>query len=288
MLRRAASLAADEVVIDLEDSVAPNAKTDGTRQTIARAILAEEWVSPTLAVRINAVQTQWCHRDILFLLEHAGSAIDCFVIPKVEEASHVQFVSHLLDQAEREHELEQAVKLEVQIESPRGLLAIEQIARSSSRVEALIFGPGDYAAAIGAPQLAIGAVDKRYPGHQWHYPLSVLVATAAAHGLQAIDGPFAAIDDKEGFDASASASRSLGFDGKWVIHPSQIEPCNDVFSPSQVELERAEHLLAVYERATCSDSQGAVRVDGEMVDEATRKLALAVRERARAAGMIQD
>jgi citrate lyase subunit beta / citryl-CoA lyase len=286
MLRRAASLSADEIILDLEDSVTPSAKTNETRAAVADALLASEWVSPTRSVRVNAVQTPWCHRDIVFLTEHAGSAIDCIVVPKVEQSSHIHFVSHLLDQLERERGLEKTIKIEVQIESPRALLAVDQIARSSTRIEALIFGPGDYAAAVGAPQLPIGATDERYPGHQWHYPLSILVAAARTHGLQAIDGPFALINDLDGFKASAHAARVLGLDGKWVIHPSQIEHCNDVFSPSQAELEQAENVLALYQETAAQAGPGAVLLDGEMIDEATRRLALAVRERAKAAGML--
>ena len=156
---------------------------------------------------------------------------------------------------------------------------------ASPRVETLIFGPGDYAAAAGLPQLTVGAIDPRYPGDAWHYVLSRIVTTARAFGLQAIDGPYAAIRDLEGFREVALRSRLLGFDGKWALHPDQIEICNEVYAPSQAEFERAARILAAYRLATEEESRGAVIFEGEMIDEATRKMALATVERGRAGGM---
>jgi citrate lyase subunit beta/citryl-CoA lyase len=192
----------------------------------------------------------------------------------------------LLEQLELKHGIERAIGLEIQIESPRGLVEIERIAVASDRIETLIFGPGDYAAAVGAPQLSVGALEPGYPGDQWHYVLSRIVNTARAFGLQAIDGPYAAIRDLDGYREVAQRSRLLGFDGKWALHPDQIAVCNEVYRPGAEEFERALRILDAYTTATDSDGLGAAMFEGEMIDEASRKMALATAERGRAAGMV--
>jgi citrate lyase subunit beta/citryl-CoA lyase len=285
MLEKAAALPADMVFIDLEDAVAPLEKTDETRAKVVRALLAPDWVAQTRAVRVNAVSTRWCFRDLVFVVERAGQALDCIVLPKVESAGHVHFADHLLSQLEAELGLERSIGLELQIESPRGLVAIEEIAAASRRTETLVFGPGDFAASLGAPQISVGAVDPDYPGDQWHYVLMRLVTTARAYGLQAIDGPYAAIRDVEGFRKSARRSHLLGFDGKWVLHPDQIATCNEVYVPSRDEYDRAERVLAAYASATGVDRLGAVMFEGEMIDEASRRMAEQIAARGRAAGM---
>jgi citrate lyase subunit beta/citryl-CoA lyase len=207
------------------------------------------------------------------------------MIPKVESAAQVHFVSLLLDQLEQKQSRERPLGLEIQIESPRGLVELERIATASPRIETLIFGPGDYAAAAGIPQLSVGAIEPNYPGDQWHYVLSRILTTARAFDLQAIDGPYAAIRDLEGFAEVARRSRLLGFDGKWALHPDQIAICNKTYSPTPEEFERAEQILAAYRVATEQDGLGAAMFEGEMIDEASRKLAISVAERGRAAGM---
>jgi citrate lyase subunit beta/citryl-CoA lyase len=288
MLAKAAGLPADEVFLDLEDAVAPDLKNDDTRGLVANALLEQRWSAATRVVRINAVGTPWCLDDLLYVVGAAGSVLDCVMVPKVESAAQVNFVSHLLDQLELKHGFERRIGLEIQIESPRGLVEIERIAAASPRIETLIFGPGDYAAAVGVPQLSVGAIEPGYPGDQWHYVLSRIVTTARAFGLQAIDGPYAAIRDHDGFRDVARRSRLLGFDGKWALHPDQIGICNELYAPSREEFERAERILAAYEVATGSDGLGAVVFEGEMIDEASRKMALAIAMRGRAAGLDAD
>jgi citrate lyase subunit beta/citryl-CoA lyase len=283
MLAKARALEADEVFLDLEDAVAPNEKTDATRALVVEALLHDDWRAATRVVRINDVSTHWCHRDIEYVVAGAGAHLDCIMVPKVEDVSHVHFVSHFLDQLERAHGISRRIGLEVQIETARGLVEVERIATASDRIETLIFGPGDFAASMGIPQLTVGVVDEAYLGHQWHYVLSRIVTAARANGLQAIDGPYAAIRDPEGFRRVATLSRLLGYDGKWAIHPDQIAICNEVYSPTAAELERAEQILSVYARATDTDGQGAVVLEQEMIDEATRKMASSVVERGRAA-----
>lgn len=265
MLASAARLPADEVFVDLEDSVLPALKNDDTRGAVVES-LKGEWVAPTRAVRINGVDTPWWHDDLRAAV--AGGA-DCVIVPKVERVEQVDTVAQALD------ELDSDAGLELQIESPRGLVEVERLAASSPRLETLILGPGDYAAAARMPELTLGAGDAA----QWHYVLARIATAARAFGLEPIDGPYAAIRDLAGLRESALRSRALGYGGKWVIHPDQIDLCNEVYAPTPAELERAEQIVAAYAGA----SNGAVLVDGEMIDEASRKMAIAIAERGRAA-----
>jgi citrate lyase subunit beta/citryl-CoA lyase len=286
MLDKARSLPADEVFIDLEDAVVPDEKTDATRQDVVDALLGGDWVAPTRAVRINGVATRWCWQDLVYLVPRAGRQIDCVVVPKVHDADHVHFVDHLLSQLELQHGLEVGrIALEILIETPHASLRLEQIASASRRIEALVFGPGDYAASCGIPQLTIGSLDPEYPGDQWHYIHSRLVTTARAFGLQAIDGPFAQIHDIAGLIESARRARLLGMDGKWALHPKQIDVLNDVYRPTQAQFDRAEAIIARYRKTTEVDRLGATMLDGEMIDEASRKMAAQVSASGRAAGM---
>jgi citrate lyase subunit beta/citryl-CoA lyase len=284
MLAKAAGLPADEVFLDLEDSVALPEKNDATRQNVVDALLVETWLAKTRVVRINGVKTQWWLRDLVYVVERAGRFLDCVMLPKVESPSHVHAVDHVLSQLEAELGIDRPIGIEAQIESPRGLVEIEQIARASPRVETLIFGPGDFAASMGIPQLSVGAIDPDYPADQWHYVLSRIVVTARTFGLHAIDGPYAQIRDADGFEEVARRSRHLGFDGKWALHPDQIEPCNRIYSPTQDEYERAERILDALARAE-EGRLGAVMFEGEMVDEASRKMAEQVAAKGRAAGL---
>ena len=284
MLRKAASLPADQVFLDLEDSVAPLAKNDETRANVVRALVDESWRAPTRVVRVNAVDTQWCFRDIVYVVERTGGELDCIMLPKVEDAGDVHFADRLLSELEAELGLEQRIGLELQIESPRGLVNVESIAAASPRAETLIFGPGDFAATAGMPQLTVGAADGDYAGDQWHFVLWRILVTARAFGLQAIDGPYAQFRDVDGFRQVAQRARSLGYDGKWAIHPDQVELCNEIFSPSSEQFERASRILDAY-REAIDGRVGAVVFEGEMIDEATRRMAEHVVARGRAAGL---
>jgi citrate lyase subunit beta/citryl-CoA lyase len=286
MIQKARTLDADMVFLDLEDSVASAHKNDATRQRVVDALRDPDWRAPTRVVRINGVATEWCWRDITAVVSGAASHVHCLMVPKVRDASHVHFVDRLLGQLELELGLEHgAIGLELQIETAHGAVFIEEIAAASSRTQTLIFGPGDYAASLGIPQLTVGALEPAYPGDQWHYICSRIVTTARAFGLQAIDGPYAQIRDADGFAEVARRARLLGMDGKWAIHPSQIEPLNAIFSPTKEQYEFAVALLAAYDTATHRDGRGAVEFRGEMIDEATRKMAVAVEAAGRAAGL---
>jgi citrate lyase subunit beta / citryl-CoA lyase len=290
-LAKAASLAAnpadapDEVILDLEDSVAPAAKEQA--RGLVAAALDERWPADrVLAVRINGAASPWAYRDVTELVERPAARLDAIVLPKVSSADHIVWLDVLLGQVElAAGRAPGSVAIEAQIEDAAGLAAVDQIATASPRLAALIFGPADFMASLGMRSLSIGAQPEGYAGGDaFHYAhLRILVAARAA-GLQAIDGPFAAIGDLDGLASAATSVAALGYDGKWVVHPGQIRPVNAAFSPSQASYERAERILAAYEHATSVAERGAVMLDGEMIDEATRKLALTEAARGRAAG----
>ena len=271
-------LVPDQVVIDLEDAVAPAEKNDLTRERAAGALLNEDWLAPTLSVRVNAVDTEWFRADVEYVLRRVRGRLDSLVVPKVESGADVAAVDRLLAELERELGLEQ-IAVEAQIETALGLTRVEEIAAASTRLEALIFGPGDYAASLGISQAQIGGIDPAYPGDQWHYARSRIAVAAHAHGLDPIDGPFAAFRDEAGLIETARRARLVGFTGKWVIHPDQIEPCNRAFSPSLDELAAARRLIDALDTAA-REGRGAAELDGSMIDEASRRVAEAVIARA--------
>jgi citrate lyase subunit beta / citryl-CoA lyase len=284
-LAKAAGLAADEVILDLEDSVAPGAKQQA-RELVAGALEAGWPGRHLLAVRINAVTSPRAYRDVIEIVERAGARLDAIVLPKVSGPGPVVWLDLLLSQVELAAGLPvRRISIEAQIEDAAGLAAADQIAGASSRLAALVFGPADFMASLGMRSLRIGAQPDGYVGGDaFHYAhLRILVAARAA-GLQAIDGPYAAIDDVAGLSKAAGSVAALGYDGKWVLHPDQIDPVNAAFSPSQDAYDRAEQILETYEHATSVQERGAVMLDGEMIDEASRKLALVTAARGKAAG----
>jgi citrate lyase subunit beta / citryl-CoA lyase len=218
------------------------------------------------------------------VVEQAGDRLHAIMLPKVRTPGDVEMTDKLLTGIERARGLPAgAIGIEAQIEDATGLLACEAIAAASPRMETLIFGPGDYSAAVGIPITTIGGTPEGYPGDHLNYVYSRLVVAARAAGIQAIDGPYAAFDDEDGLRARARLARALGMDGKWTIHPRQIPVVNEVFTPSREEWERAEALLAAY-RGAAGEGRGAAMFDGEMIDEANRKMAERLAEAGRAAG----
>jgi citrate lyase subunit beta/citryl-CoA lyase len=284
MLGKAPALNADEVFIDLEDSVAPLEK-ESARKNVIAALKDNDWGNKTVVVRVNGVYTHWCYRDVIEIAEAAGEHIDCFMIPKVQHLSDVTFVADLLRMIEETNGFERKIGLEAQIENAPGLTNIDEIAASSDRLETLIFGPGDMAAAMGMPHSTVGQVVDKYPGDHWHWILMRILVAARNRNLQAIDGPYAAIRDLDGFREVATRSRQLGYDGKWALHPDQIEILNEIFAPSQEEYDRAEDILEAYQKATDEDRRGAVLFGDEMIDEASRKMAAVHAAQGRAAGL---
>ena len=288
MLEKAQGLAVDEAFIDLEDAVAPDAKDDARRNAVAAA-RDGEWTGKTLGVRVNDWSTPWTHRDVIDVVNGAGDRIDTIVLPKTESVHHVAATDLLLTQLETSLGLPVGrIGLEVQIESARGVLALDAIAAASSRTEALVFGPADFMASTNMRSLTVGEQPDGYDvGDAYHHVLMSILIAARAHDLQAIDGPYLQVRDVEGFRRSARRTAALGYDGKWVLHPDQVAVGNEVFAPSQSEFDHAEEILAAYARSTSSEggARGAVMLGDEMIDEASRKMALVISAKGRAAGM---
>jgi citrate lyase subunit beta / citryl-CoA lyase len=285
-LTKAQSLAVDEVILDLEDAVAPSAKA-AARARVADAARTGDWAGRLLAVRINGATSQWAYRDVIEVVERAGERLDAIVLPKVTAKAHVVWLDLLLGQIELSVGLPPGqIAIEAQIEDAAGLAAVDSVASASGRLAALVFGPADFMASVGMRSLRIGAQPADYAGGDaFHYPLVRILVAARSAGLQAIDGPYAAIGDIAGLAATAASVAALGYDGKWVLHPDQVAPVNAAFSPDQEEYDRAELILDAYSHATTVQLRGAVLLDDEMIDEASRKLALVTAARGRAAGL---
>jgi citrate lyase subunit beta/citryl-CoA lyase len=284
MLGKAPTLPADQVFMDLEDSVAPLAKEDA-RGNVIDALKNNDWGDKTVVVRINSIDTQWAADDLKTVVEAAGSYLDCVMIPKVQHAHEVHFVDHMLRMIETNNGFEKRIGIEAQIETATGLKNIHEIAHASDRLETLIFGPADMSASLGLPTVTAGLPMPGYPGDHWHHVLETILIAARDAGLQAIDGPYLLIKDLDGFREMSMRARALGYDGKWALHPGQIDVLNEVFTPTQDEYDKAEALLDAYKHATDVDRTGAVMFGNEMIDEASRKMAVQFAERGRAAGM---
>jgi len=287
MLDKAQGLPADQVFLDLEDAVAPLAKP-GARKNIVAALSEGNWTGKARVVRVNDLTTPWTYQDVIEVVEGAGAYLDAIMLPKVQEAAHVQWLDLTLTQLERTLGLPVGgIGIEAQIENARGLVNVDTIAAASPRVETIIFGPADFMASINMKSLVVGALHPDYPGDPYHYILMRILMAARTHDLQAIDGPYLQIRDVDGFRDVAKRSAALGFDGKWVLHPGQIDAANDVYSPAQPDYDRAELILDAYEYYTseAGGKLGAVMLGGEMIDEASRKMALVIAAKGRAAGM---
>ena len=284
-LAKARGLPVDEVMLDLEDSVAPAAKP-AARQLAVAALKAGDWGRKLVAVRVNGALTPWAHQDVIEVLTGAPGAVDSLILPKVSDPRAVIWLDVLLTQVELSAGLAPGrVKIEAQIEDAAGLAAVDEIAAASDRLASLVFGPADFMASIGMRSLTVGGQPAGYAFDAHHYPLMRILVAAKSRGLQAIDGPYARINDIDGLRSAAGSAAALGYDGKWVLHPAQVDVVNDAFTPAQEDYERAARILAAYGRATDTDRRGAVMLDGEMIDEASRKLALTVAAKGEAAGL---
>ena len=283
-LAKAPELEADEVFLDLEDAVAPSAKEEA-RWRVIQALKETDFGPKTVVVRVNGTDTPHYYRDLIDVVEQAGDRLVAIMLPKVRTPGDVEMTDKLISQVELAMALEPGrIGIEAQIEDAAGLIACEAIATASPRMETLIFGPGDYSAAVGIPVTTIGAAPAGYPGDHLNYVYSRLVVAARAAGIQAIDGPYAAVKDEDGLRERAMLARALGMDGKWTIHPAQIAVVNDAFTPRRDEWERAEAMLAAYERARTGEARGAAMFEGEMIDEANRRMAERLASAGRAAG----
>ncbi|MFZ0529410.1 MAG: CoA ester lyase [Propionicimonas sp.] len=287
-IEKARTLAVDGLFLDLEDAVAPAVKVESRERIVAALNSGAGFAAGLVTVRVNGWESPWTYGDVIEVVSRAGDRLDAVVLPKTQSAAQVQALDLLLTQVEHNAGLVPGrIALEVQIEDAVGLLHVTEIAAASPRLASLVFGPGDFMASLGMGGLNVGAQPVGYPADAFHHVLMSILVAARAHGLQAIDGPFVAIRDVEGFRRSAELSAALGYDGKWVLHPAQVDAGNQVFSPKPADFERALRIIAAYSEATelAGGAVGAIVVDDEMVDEAGVKLAAAILARGRAAGM---
>lgn len=284
---KAAESAADVVFLDLEDAVAPPEK-DQARKNVIAALNDIDWAArgKTVSVRINGLDTEYMYRDVIDVMEQAGDRLHTILVPKVGVPADLYLVEALVSQVEQARGHTNRVGLEALIETALGMANVEAIAARGGRLEALHFGVADYAASNRARTVSIGGLNPDYPGDQWHFALSRMIVACRAYGLRAIDGPFGDFSDPDGYRAGARRAAALGAEGKWAIHPSQIELANEVFSPPAAEVDRARRIVAALREAQ-EQGRGAASVDGKMIDAASERMAatvIALDDAIRAAG----
>jgi citrate lyase subunit beta / citryl-CoA lyase len=287
MIEKAKALPADEVFLDLEDAVAPDAKAQARTQ-VAIALSQPGWSGQLRGVRVNDWTTPWTYADIIEVVSTAGDQLDIVVLPKVTDVSHIQALDLLLSQLEAVHGLPVGrIGIEAQIENAQGLTNIDAIA-AGPRIQALVLGPADLMASLNTRTLVVGEQPEGYDvGDAYHHVLMTILIAARTRGIAAIDGPYLKVRDVDAFRRVAARSAALGYDGKWVLHPDQIAAGNEIFSPRQDEYDHAELILQAYEWHTsrAGGARGAVMLGDEMIDEASRKMALVIAAKGRAAGM---
>lgn len=288
MLEKAKGLPADQVFMDIEDAVAPLAKPDA-RKNIVAALNEGGYDGKVRSVRVNDWTTQWTYTDVVEVVSGAGANLDCIMLPKVQGPEQIQALDLLITQIEKSEGLPVGrIGIEAQIENAMGLTRVDEIASASPRVETIIFGPADFMASINMKSLVVGEQPPGYDvGDAYHYILMRILMAARAYDKQAIDGPYLQIKDIDGYRRVAQRSAALGFDGKWVLHPDQIAAANEVFSPRQDDYDHAELILDAYDWYTSAQggARGAAMLGDEMIDEASRKMALVIASKGRAAGM---
>ncbi len=287
-IEKAQGLPVDMVFLDLEDAVAPKEK-EGARKTIAEAIREGDWGDKVVCVRVNDWSTKWTVFDVIEVVTQAGERLDEIMLPKVENAAQVVALDMLLRQCEIAAGLPVGhVGIEAQIETTIGLINVEEICAASPRLETVIFGPADFAASMEMPVLTGGVQIDDYPGDHFHYVFSKILMAGRANGLQVIDGPFLKIKEGDLLRDYCKRARILGYDGKWTLHPDQVTIVNEVFSPTQEQFDKAWEILDAYQQATEGDGKGAVMFGDEMIDEASRKMAVKFITRGERAGLTRS
>jgi len=285
MVGKGPGIPADMIFLDLEDAVAPKEK-EAARGKVAEALRTLDWGDKVMCVRVNDWSTKWTAYDIIEVVGNAGPRLDEIMLPKVESAAQIVATDMLLRQVEIASGLPIGhIGIEAQIETTRGLINVEEICAASPRLETIIFGPADFAASMEMPVLTGGVQIPQYPGDHFHYVFSKILMAGRANGLQVIDGPYLYIRDGEGFRDYCNRTRTLGYDGKWALHPDQVTILNEVFSPTQEQFDRAHAILDAYREATEDEGKGAVMFGDEMIDEASRKMALKFISRGERAGL---
>ena len=287
-MEKAPGLRADLVFLDLEDAVAPDDKVQA-RANVVQALLHQDWSGCAVSVRINGLDTHWCYRDVVEVVEQAGHVLDTVLVPKVGSPTDVEFVATLLDQIEQAKGWEPGrIAIHILIETARGMANVEAISRARpDRQEAMVFGVADYAASVQARTTNIGGANPQYSvltdpledgsrathwGDQWHFGISRMVAACRAEGLRPIDGPFGDFNDADGYRSAARRAAALGCEGKWAIHPSQIDLANEAFTPGEAEVDRARRILQAMEDGA-KEGRGAVSLDGRLIDAASIRMA---------------
>jgi citrate lyase subunit beta/citryl-CoA lyase len=290
MIEKAKGLPADEVFLDLEDAVAVDAKAQA-RTRAAIALSETGWSGQLRGVRVNDWTTPWTFSDVIEVVSTANAQLDIIVLPKVTDVSHIHALDLLLTQLETTHDLPIGrIGIEAQIENAQGLRNLDAIA-AGPRLQALILGPADLIASLNMRTLEVGEQPEGYDvGDAYHHVLMSILIAARTHGVAAIDGPYLKVRDVDGFRRVAGRSAALGYDGKWVLHPDQIAAGNEIFSPRQADYDHAELILEAYEWHTSAagGARGAVMLGDEMLDEASRKMALVIAAKGRAAGMTRQ
>ena len=273
MMEKALTSNADFIFLDLEDAVAPDKKVVA-RANIIQALNDLDWKGggKTVSIRINGLDTHYMYRDLVDIVEQAGCHVDTILVPKVGVPADLYAVEALLSQMEESMGLQHKIGTEALIETALGMSNVEAIAASKGRLEALHFGVADYAASCRARTVNIGGLNPDYPGDQWHFALSRMIVACRANGLRAIDGPFGDFNDADGYIDAGKRARALGIEGKWAIHPSQIDMANELFSPSAAELDKARRILKALEDAA-GQGKGAAQLDGRMIDAASARMA---------------
>lgn len=287
-LAKAPSLGADMYFLDLEDAVAPLEK-ESSRARVVSAIRDQDWGDSVLCVRVNAWDTKWTYGDVIEVVGQAGPRLDEIMLPKVQSAAQIVAMDLLLTQVEINHGLPAGhIGIEAQIETAQGLINVEEICAASPRIETIILGPVDMSASMGMPSLSGGLQIPEYPGDYFHYVFVKILMAGRANGLQVIDGPYVKVRDPEGFRDYARRTQILGYDGKWSLHPDQVAIANEVFSPTQEQFDKAWDVLENYRQATEGDRKGAVMMGEEMIDEASRKVAVTLVAKGERAGMARS
>ncbi|MGC9961706.1 MAG: CoA ester lyase [Acidimicrobiales bacterium] len=284
-LAKAPGVPADMTFLDLEDAVAPLEK-EAARAKVVSAIRELAWDDRVLCVRVNAWDTRWTYGDVIEVVSGAGERLDEVMLPKVQSAAEVVALDLLLTQIEENVGLPAGhVGIEAQIETARGLINVEEICAASPRLETIIFGPADFAASLEMPVLTGGVQIPDYPGDHFHYVFSKILMAGRANGLQVIDGPFLKVREPDAFRDYCKRTRILGYDGKWALHPDQVTILNELYSPTQEQFDHAWAILDAYKQATEHEMKGAVMFGDEMIDEASRKMALKFVGRGERAGL---
>jgi citrate lyase subunit beta/citryl-CoA lyase len=284
-LEKAPTVPADMTFLDLEDSVAPLEK-ESARAKVVDAIKNHDWGERVMCVRVNAWDTKWTYGDIAEVVGNAGERLEEVMLPKTQSAAEVVALDLLLTQVEANGGLPAGhIGIEAQIETTRGLINVEEICAASPRLETIVFGPADFAASMEMPVLTGGISIPEYPGDHFHYVFSKILMAGRANGLQVIDGPFLKIRELDALREYCMRTRTLGYDGKWALNPDQVSVLNEVFSPTQEQYDRALAILAAYRQATEGERKGAVMFGDEMIDEASRKMAVKFVTRGERAGL---